>query len=133
MRRAALLLTTALAARALEPTQLWPTTQTCVSCRALGMGDYDGGAAIFVAPTTTSNTKVEALPVPVGADAAIAMELGADGVLLNTAVAEAEESLKMAEAMKLAVEAGRLAFEAGRMPRRRYASASSPLAGVVGT
>ena len=80
MRRpAALLLTTALATRALEPTQLWPTTQTCVSCRALGMGDYDGGAAIFVAPTTTSNTKVEALPVPVGADAAIAMEKALKG------------------------------------------------------
>ena len=74
MRRpAALLLITALAARALEPTQLWPTTATCVTCRALGMGDYDGGAAIFVAPSGTG-TSVKALPVPVGADAAIAME-----------------------------------------------------------
>jgi thiazole synthase len=50
---------------------------------------------------------------------------------MNTAIAEADEPEKMAEAMKLGVEAGRLAFEAGRMPRRLYASASSPLAGVV--
>lgn len=83
----------------------------------------------------------EAISVPMivdagvgtASDAAIAMELGADGVLMNTAIAEAREPVKMAEAMKLAVAAGRLAFEAGRMPRRRYASASSPLAGVVGT
>jgi thiazole synthase len=60
------------------------------------------------------------------------MELGADGVLMNTAIAEAQDPVKMAAAMRLAVEAGRLAFEAGRMPRRRYASASSPLEGVVG-
>jgi thiazole synthase len=51
---------------------------------------------------------------------------------MNTAIAEAREPVKMAEAMKLAVESGRLAFEAGRMPRRRYASASSPLEGIVG-
>jgi thiazole synthase len=62
----------------------------------------------------------------------MAMELGADGVLMNTAIAEADDSEKMALAMKLAVEAGRLAFESGRMPKRLYASASSPLAGVVG-
>jgi thiazole synthase len=59
------------------------------------------------------------------------MELGADAILMNTAIAEADEPVKMAEAMKLGVEAGRLAFEAGRKPRRLYASASSPLAGVV--
>ena len=70
--------------------------------------------------------------VGTASDAAVAMELGADGVLLNTAIAEAEEPVKMAEAMKLAVQAGRLAFEAGRMQRRLYASASSPAAGVVG-
>ena len=69
--------------------------------------------------------------VGTASDAAIAMELGFDGVLMNTAIAEAEEAEKMAEAMKLAVQAGRLAFESGRMPRRLYASASSPLAGVV--
>jgi thiazole synthase len=64
-------------------------------------------------------------------DAAIAMELGFEGVLMNTAIAEAEDSEKMAEAMKLAVQAGRLAYLAGRMPKKLYASASSPLAGVV--
>ncbi len=69
--------------------------------------------------------------VGTASDAAIAMELGFDGVLMNTAIAEAENSVEMATAMKLAVEAGRHAFLAGRMPRKLYASASSPLAGVV--
>jgi thiazole synthase len=69
--------------------------------------------------------------VGTASDAAIAMELGFEGVLMNTAIAEAEESEKMAEAMKLGVQAGRLAFLAGRMPKKLYASASSPLAGVV--
>ncbi|MGD6858136.1 MULTISPECIES: thiazole synthase [Bacillus] len=64
------------------------------------------------------------------ADAALAMELGADGVLLNTAVSAAKDPVKMAEAMKLAVEAGRLGYEAGRMPKKRYASASSPMEGL---
>ncbi|MHB8736543.1 MAG: thiazole synthase [Terriglobales bacterium] len=64
-------------------------------------------------------------------DAALAMELGADAVLMNTAIAEAQEPELMAEAMRLAVEAGRKSFCAGRMPRRLYASASSPLEGVV--
>jgi thiazole synthase len=71
--------------------------------------------------------------VGTASDAAIAMELGADGILMNTAIAAAEDSLKMARAMKLATEAGRLAYESGRMPRKLYASASSPLAGVVGS
>jgi thiazole synthase len=71
--------------------------------------------------------------VGTASDAAVAMELGADGVLMNTAIASAEDSARMAQAMKLAVEAGRLAYEAGRMPKKLYASASSPLAGVVGT
>jgi thiazole synthase len=70
--------------------------------------------------------------VGTASDAAIAMELGADGVLLNTAIAAAEDSVKMAEAMKLAVQAGRLACLAGRMPKKLYASASSPMSGVVG-
>ena len=64
-------------------------------------------------------------------DATRAMEIGYDGVLMNTAIAEAEEPEKMALAMKSAVEAGRLAWEAGRMGKRLYASASSPLQGVV--
>lgn len=70
--------------------------------------------------------------VGTASDAAVAMELGYEGVLLNTAIAEAEDSERMAHAMKLAVEAGRAAFLAGRMPRREYASASSPLTGVLG-
>ena len=70
--------------------------------------------------------------VGTASDAAIALELGYDGVLLNTAIAEAEDSERMALAMKLAVEAGRAAFLAGRMTRREYAVASSPLAGKIG-
>jgi thiazole synthase len=69
--------------------------------------------------------------VGTASDAAIAMELGADAVLMNTAIAEAQNPEKMALAMKLAIEAGRYAYQAGRMPRRLYASASSPLTGVV--
>src|SRR6266849_2370679 len=64
-------------------------------------------------------------------DAAIAMELGADGVLMNTAIAEAQDAVLMAEAMRDAVIAGRKSYLAGRMPKRLYASASSPLSGVV--
>lgn len=64
------------------------------------------------------------------ADAALAMELGADGVLLNTAVAGASDPVKMAKAMKLAIEAGRLGYEAGRIPKKRYATASSPMEGM---
>jgi thiazole synthase len=71
--------------------------------------------------------------VGTASDAAIAMELGADGVLMNTAIAAADDPVRMARAMRLAVEAGRLAYEAGRMPKKLYASASSPLVGVVGT
>jgi thiazole synthase len=69
--------------------------------------------------------------VGTASDAAIAMELGYDGVLMNTAIAEAEDAVAMATAMRLAVEAGRHAYLAGRMPKKLYASASSPLAGVV--
>jgi thiazole synthase len=69
--------------------------------------------------------------VGTASDAAIAMELGADGVLMNTAIAEAQDAVLMAEAMRHAVEAGRKAYLAGRMPKRLYASASSPAAGVV--
>jgi len=69
--------------------------------------------------------------VGTASDAAIAMELGADAVLMNTAIAEAENAELMAEAMKLGIQAGRLAYVAGRMPKRLYASASSPLTGVI--
>jgi thiazole synthase len=70
--------------------------------------------------------------VGTASDAAIAMELGADGVLMNTAIALAQDPVAMATAMKLAVEAGRLAFLAGRIPKRSYASASSPAEGLIG-
>ena len=69
--------------------------------------------------------------VGTASDAAIAMELGADAVLMNTAIAEAQDAEKMATAMRLAIEAGHLAYQAGRMPKRLYASASSPLSGIV--
>lgn len=70
--------------------------------------------------------------VGTASDAAIAMELGCDGVLMNTAIAGAREPVRMARAMRLAIEAGREAFLAGRIPRRRHASASSPLDGLIG-
>jgi thiazole synthase len=82
---------------------------------------------------------IETVEVPVivdagvgtASDAAVAMELGATAVLMNTGIAAAKEPIQMAKAMRLAVEAGRLAYEAGRMPRRLYASASSPLDGLA--
>ena len=82
---------------------------------------------------------VEGAKVPVlvdagvgtASDAAVAMELGCDGVLMNTAIAEAKNPVMMAAAMKAAVEAGRLAYRAGRMGKRRYADPSSPLAGLI--
>jgi thiazole synthase len=69
--------------------------------------------------------------VGTASDAAIAMELGYEGVLMNTAIAEAEDAVEMATAMNLAIQAGRHAFLAGRMPKKLYASASSPAVGVV--
>ncbi len=80
----------------------------------------------------------ESFPVIVDAgvgtasDVTIAMELGADGVLLNTGIAGAKDPVAMARAMKLAIEAGRLAYRSGRIPRKLYATASSPLEGVIG-
>ncbi len=84
---------------------------------------------------------VEHVKVPVivdagvgtASDAAIAMELGCDAILMNTAIAEAREPVRMAKAMRLAVEAGREAFLSGRIPMKAYASASSPISGLVGT
>jgi thiazole synthase len=69
--------------------------------------------------------------VGTASDVAIAMELGADGVLLNTGIAHAKDPVKMAQAMKLALEAGRLSYESGRIPKKRYATASSPFEGVI--
>ncbi|MDD3149815.1 MAG: thiazole synthase [Candidatus Gastranaerophilales bacterium] len=68
----------------------------------------------------------------VPSEASLVMELGADCVLVNTAIAKAQDPVKMAEAFKLGTQAGRTAFEAGRMPMKAYASASSPLTGIVG-
>lgn len=70
--------------------------------------------------------------VGTASDAAIAMELGCDGVLMNTAISGAKDPIAMAESMNLAVRAGRLAYLAGRIPRKLYATASSPLEGVIG-
>ena len=69
--------------------------------------------------------------VGTASDAALAMELGADAVLMNTGIAQADDPVAMAEAMNLATRAGRLAYRAGRIPRKLYATASSPLEGVV--
>jgi thiazole synthase len=69
--------------------------------------------------------------VGTASDATVAMELGCEGVLMNTAIAEAKDPVKMARAMRLAIESGRLAYEAGRMPRKRYADASSPETGLI--
>jgi thiazole synthase len=83
--------------------------------------------------TIVENARVPVLVdagVGTASDAAIAMELGCDGVLMNTAIAEAKDPVLMASAMKHAIVAGREAFLAGRMPRRRYASASSPTSGL---
>jgi thiazole synthase len=82
---------------------------------------------------------LEAVKVPVIVDAGVgtasdasrAMELGVDGILMNTAIAGAKYPLKMAEAMKMAVESGRLAYEAGRIPKKLYATASSPIDGLI--
>ncbi|MBY6204764.1 thiazole synthase [Halomonas denitrificans] len=70
--------------------------------------------------------------VGTASDAAVAMELGCDGVLMNTAIAGAKDPVRMARAMRLAIEAGREAFLAGRIPRKRFASASSPVDGLIG-
>lgn len=97
------------------------------------------GSGLGIRNPTNLQIIIEKSQVPVivdagvgtASDAALAMELGADGVLLQTAVYGAKEPLKMARAMKHAIQAGRLAFEAGRMPRKLYATASSPLEGIV--
>jgi thiazole synthase len=96
-----------------------------------GLGVQNATNLRILRETITAVPLILDAGVGTASDAAIAMELGFEGVLMNTAIAEAEESEMMAEAMKLAVQAGRLAHLAGRMPKKLYASASSPLAGVV--
>lgn len=97
-----------------------------------GLGIQNATNLRILRETITEVPLIVDAGVGTASDAATAMELGFEGVLMNTAIAEAEESEKMALAMKLAVESGRLAYLAGRMPKKLYASASSPLAGVVG-
>ncbi|MBY0521058.1 MAG: sulfur carrier protein ThiS [Sphingomonas sp.] len=97
------------------------------------------GSGLGIQNRVTIRLIVEGAKVPVlvdagvgtASDAAVAMELGCDGVLMNTAIAEAKDPIRMAGAMKLAVESGRLAYLAGRMGLRRYADPSSPLAGLI--
>ncbi|MBX7536605.1 sulfur carrier protein ThiS [Qipengyuania sp. GH1] len=97
------------------------------------------GSGLGIQNQVTIRLIVEGAKVPVlvdagvgtASDAAVAMELGCDGVLMNTAIAEAKDPLRMARAMKLAVAAGRDAYLSGRMGRRRYADPSSPLAGLI--
>ncbi|MEW4467709.1 sulfur carrier protein ThiS [Parasphingorhabdus sp. JC815] len=97
------------------------------------------GSGLGIQNRVTIRLIVEGANVPVlvdagvgtASDAAVAMELGCDGVLMNTAIAEAKQPVRMARAMKLAVEAGREAYLAGRMGRRMYADPSSPLSGLI--
>jgi thiazole synthase len=98
-----------------------------------GLGIQNTTNLRIIRETITEVPLIVDAGVGTASDAAIAMELGFDGVLMNTAIAEAEDSEKMAEAMKLAVQAGRLAHLAGRMPKKLYASASSPLSGMIGS
>ncbi len=97
------------------------------------------GSGLGIQNQVTIRLIVEGAKVPVlvdagvgtASDAAVAMELGCDGVLMNTAIAEAKDPVLMARAMRLAVEGGRLAYRAGRMGKRRYADPSSPLSGLI--
>lgn len=97
------------------------------------------GSGLGIQNRVTIRLIVEGAKVPVlvdagvgtASDAAVAMELGCDGVLMNTAIAEAKDPIRMARAMKLAVEAGRDAYLSGRMGTRKYADPSSPLAGLI--
>jgi thiazole synthase len=97
------------------------------------------GSGLGIRNPTNLRIILEAAKVPVivdagvgtASDAAIAMELGLDGILMNTAVAGAKDPIRMAHAMRMAVEAGRLAYEAGRIPKKPYGSASSPERGLI--
>lgn len=99
------------------------------------------GSGLGICNPYTIRIIMETVNVPVivdagvgtASDAALAMEMGVEAVLMNTAIAGANDALAMARAMNLAVEAGRLAHKAGRIPRKLYATASSPLEGIIGT
>jgi thiazole synthase len=96
-----------------------------------GLGVQNHAALRILRERVTEVPLIVDAGVGTASDAAVAMELGADAILMNTAIAEAQDAVLMAEAMRDAVSAGRKAFLAGRMPKKLYASASSPLAGVV--
>ena len=96
-----------------------------------GLGVVDPLSLRFILDAVSVPVIVDA-GVGTASDATVAMELGVDGILMNTAVAMAQDPVRMSRAMRLAVEAGRLAFEAGRMPRREWARPTSPLEGRVG-
>jgi thiazole synthase len=108
----------------------------CVAIMPLGAPI---GSGLGVQNPVQIRLMIEEATVPVlvdagvgtASDAAIAMELGCDGVLMNTAIAEAKNPILMAHAMKLATEAGRAAYLSGRMPKKKYADPSSPLAGLI--
>ena len=110
--------------RALLLQSLHPVAMAAVAGHSGFRGDMWGRlhrTSTFLAVTTFGTAS----------DAAVAMELGCDGVLMNTAIAEAKDPVMMARAMRHAVEAGRLAYRSGRMGKRRYADPSSPLAGLI--
>ena len=103
-------------------------------------GVHAGGYVFQIEMTyraSLAHARIREVPIIVDAgvgtasDAALAMELGADAVLMNTAIAGAQDPIAMAEAMKYAVYAGRLAYKAGRIPRKLYATASSPIEGML--
>ena len=107
-------------------------------CAIMPLGSLIGSGLGIINPVNI-RLIIEQSSVPVivdagvgtASDAAVAMELGCDGVLMNTAIAEAKDPIRMARAMKHAVIAGREAYLAGRMPKKRYADPSSPLAGLI--
>ena len=110
-----------------------------IGCRAIMPLAAPIGSGLGIQNPVNIRLIVEQSEVPVivdagvgtASDATVAMELGCDGVLMNTAIAEAKQPVRMAEAMRQAVAAGRLAYLAGRMPKKRYADPSSPLAGLI--
>jgi len=109
-------------------------------CAIMPLGSLIGSGLGIVNPYTVRLIK-ETVRVPVlvdagvgtASDAAVAMEIGCDGVLMNTAIAHARDPIAMARAMRLAIEAGRLSFRAGRMPKKLVADPSSPLGGLIGS
>ncbi len=95
-----------------------------------GLGIQNRFNVLFVREAVSVPVIVDA-GIGTASDASVAMELGADGVLTNTAIAQAKDPIKMAQAMKHAVIAGRLAYEAGRIPKKPFATASSPTDGMI--